>query len=126
MARRARDGQEAAKAVSKRADRVHRPLKRAEFEIRFATREAQKGWTDLLATMRHSVVAAWEYLTATPLAQTERNHPMRAELEFIVRDGNRYPRWQHELPGGARIWFYVDESIVWLVDVHTRHPNHTK
>lgn len=126
MAGEAGDREEAAQAVSKRAERVTRPLKKAEFEIRFATRNAEKGWIDLLATTRNAVVEAWEYLTRTPLAQTERNHPMRADLEFIERGGVQHLRWQHELPGGARIWFYVDEGVVWLVDVHTRHPNQTK
>ena len=65
--------------MSRRADRVNRPLKRAEYEIRFATREAEKGWTDLLATTRGAVVDAWDYLTATPLLQTERHSPMRAD-----------------------------------------------
>ena len=112
--------------MSRRADRVIRPLKRVEYEIRFATREAEKGWTDLLATSRSAIVDAWDYLTATPLLQTVHHHPMRADLEFVVRDGVRFARWQHELPGGARIWFYVDGQVVLLVDVHTRHPNQTK
>ncbi len=126
MAAEAGDREEAAHAVSKRAERVNRPLKKAEFEIRFATRNAEQGWIDLLATTRNAVVEAREFLTRTPMALTERNHPMRADLEFIQRGGDKYPRWQHELPGGARIWFYVDEGVVWLVDVHTRHPNQTK
>ena len=50
---------------------MNHPLKRAEVEIRFATREAEKGWTDLLATTRSAVVDAWDYLTATPLLQTD-------------------------------------------------------
>ena len=112
--------------MSKRAEGVNRPLKKSEYEIRFGTREAQKGWTDLLATTRSAMVDAWDHFTTNPMLLTERNHPMRAELEFVVRDGIRFVRWQHELPGGARIWFFIDGQVVWLVDVHTRHPNHTK
>lgn len=112
--------------MSPRGDSVGRPRKRAEYELRFATGQAQKGWTDLLATTRNAVVDAWDFLTGTPLAPSESNHPMKGELSTVVRDGRAYPRWQYELPGGARIWFYVEDRVVWLVDVHTRHPNQTK
>lgn len=69
---------------------------------------------------------AWDVLTHTPLQHSERNHTMRDALEFVTRDGGQFERWQHELPGGARLWFYVDGHAIWLVDVHTRHPNQTK
>jgi hypothetical protein len=51
---------------------------------------------------------------------------MKADLATVVRDRTAFVRWQYELTGGARIWFYVDNQIVHLVDVHTRHPNETK
>lgn len=112
--------------MSRRGESVPRPLKRSEFTIRFATRNAEKGWTDLLATARNAVVDAWDFLTHTPMQQSRRNHTMRDALEFVTRDGREYQRWQHELPGGARIWFYVDDHVVWLTEVHSHHPNQTK
>ena len=107
-------------------DVVPRPLKKAEFQIQFATRQAEKGWTDLLGTTRNAVADAWDFLTRTPMVSSETNHQMRAELATVVRDGRAHDRWQYELPGGARIWFYIEGRVVWLVDVHTRHPNQTK
>jgi len=112
--------------VIARGERVPRPLKKAEFEVRFGTRQAQAGWTDLLATTRSAVVDAWDFLTRSPLDPSEKNHPLKDELATVVRDGKSHNRWQHELPGGARIWFYVEGRTVWLIDVHTRHPNQTK
>ena len=94
--------------------------------MRFATRQAESGWTDLCATTRNAMVEAWDFLTKTPAEKSETNHQMRAELAIVMRDGIAHERWQHELPGGARIWFYIEEQVVWLVDVHTRHPNQTK
>lgn len=105
---------------------VPRPLKRAEYRIEFASRQAEKGWQDLLATTRSAVVEAWDFLTRTPLESSPRNHTMRGELAIVVRDDRTHERWQHELPGGARIWFYVDDGTVHLVDVFTAHPNQTK
>lgn len=109
-----------------RASEVRRPLKKAEFRLEFATRQAEKGWNDLLGTTRNAVVDAWDFLTRNPQESSARNHRLRAELSTVTRDGRIHERWQHELPGGARIWFYVDGQVVYLVDVHTRHPNQTK
>lgn len=112
--------------MAARSERVNRPLKKGEHSIVFATRNAEKAWTDLLATTRNGLVDAWDYLTRTPLQQSESHHPLRGDLAFIHNQAGRHQRWQHELPGGARIWFYVDSSTVYLVEVHTHHPNKTK
>jgi mRNA-degrading endonuclease RelE of RelBE toxin-antitoxin system len=106
--------------------RASRPRKKTEYEIRFATRQAEKSWQDLLGTQRNAIVDAWDFLTKTPMAESLTNHRMKAELATVVREGKAFDRWQYELSGGARIWFYVDELVVHLVDVHTRHPNQTK
>lgn len=112
--------------MSNEAPGVSRPRKRAEYEIRFATRQAEKGWHDLLATTRNAVVDAWDFLTRTPDDVSGKNHPLKGELATVSREGNPFDRWQHELPGGAKIWFYIDGQVVHLVEVHTRHPNQTK
>ena len=82
---------------------VERPRKKSEFEIVFATREAEKGWRDLCATIRGT-------------------------LGVVTREGATYDRWQHKPTSGgdARIWFYVDDGVVHLEKVHTHHPNATK
>lgn len=109
-----------------RAQKVSRPQKRLEFEIRFATSHASVGWRDLCGTQRNKVTDAWDFLTRHPLQHTPTNHPLKGELGTITRDGRAFDQWQHELSGGARIWFYVDEHQVHLVKVHTNHPNETK
>lgn len=105
---------------------VPRPRKRTEYEIQFATRQAQRGWKDLLATKRNAVVDCWDFLTRTPCDESPKNHRLKGQLAVVTYAGRTYERWQHEMPGGARIWFYVDGQVVRLVDVHTHHPNQTK
>ena len=112
--------------MSPRQTSVPRPLRRSEYQITFGTSNAQKGWTDVLATQRNAVVAAWERLTVDPLADDTTCHGMKGDLEFITRAGKTHRRRQYELSNGARIWFYVDERSVVLTDVHTHHPNSTK
>lgn len=107
---------------------VPRPPKKSEYEIRFASVGAQKGWRDLIATIRNSMADTWDFLTATPLTRTPTNYPLRDELGTIHRSDKTYERWQHKptLKGTARIWFYVDGRTVYIEQVHTSHPNETK
>ena len=111
-----------------RDERVERPAKKSEYELRFASRSAQRGWNDLRASIRGPLTDAWDFLTRTPLALTPTNYPLKGELSTVVRDGIAHERWQHKptAHGDARIWFYVDDGVVYLEQVHTRHPNQTK
>jgi hypothetical protein len=108
--------------------KVERPTKKSEYQIRFASVNAQKGWRDLVATMRGPVVDAWEFLTRTPLAVTPTNYPLKDGLATISRAGVDHQRWQYKptAKGTAGIWFYVEEQVVYLEQVHTHHPNETK
>ena len=112
--------------MSPGASEEPRPRKKTEYKIRFATRQAEKSWQDLLATQRNAIVDAWDFLTRTPTAESPTNHRMKADLATVVHEVRAYERWQYELTGGARIWFYVDDQVVHLVYVHTHHPNQTK
>lgn len=47
--------------------KVDRPTKKSEFELRFASRQAQKGWRDFSATIRGPLADTWDFLTGTPL-----------------------------------------------------------
>lgn len=105
---------------------VQRPRKRSEYEIRYGTREAEKGWRDVSATQRNAVVDAWDFLTQTPRDETESNYPLKGVLSTVTRGGTAHQRWQHKLAKGARVWFYVDSQTVVLEQVHTAHPNETK
>lgn len=111
-----------------RGSKVERPTKKHEYEIRFGSVAAQRGWNDLRATMNSALVDAWDFLTHSPLARTASNYPLRGRLQYLTRDGEKYERWQHKptAKGDARIWFYVSGRVVHLEDVHTSHPNETK
>ncbi|QUF07983.1 hypothetical protein KCV87_16885 [Actinosynnema pretiosum subsp. pretiosum] len=107
---------------------VPRPPKKSEYEIRFATAGAEKGWRDLVATIRNSMAEVWDFLTEKPLEETPTNSPLRDRLGTVTRAGKTRQRWQHKptLKGAARIWFYVEDRTVYLEQVHTSHPNETK
>lgn len=108
--------------------RVERPRRKSEYEIRFGTNAARKGWIDLKATVSGPLTTTWEFLTATPLDQTPTNYRLKATFSTVVRNGVAHERWQHKptQQGDARIWFYVVGKVVYLEQVHTNHPNETK
>lgn len=109
---------------------VSRPVKSTEYRIVPLGREVVKGWQDLKAVQANKLADAWDYLTNTPLLyHPERNYPLKGSLGFAVIDGVQFEQWQYRnLSHGARIWFCVDEKarVVYLTEVHTRHPNETK
>lgn len=115
-------------AAKKRASRVHRPLRKSDFEIVLASSSAEKGWRDLLATTRNPMVTTWEFLTATPLSTTEANYRLKDKLATVSVGGVQHHRWQHKptTKGDARIWFYVVDRTVYIEQVFTAHPNATK
>lgn len=112
--------------MTPKKETVTRPLRRSEFEIIFGTSNARKGWIDVLAVQRNTVVQAWEHLTLDPLANDSTCHGMKGDLEFVAHQGTTHRRRQYELSKGARIWFYVEGKTVVLIDIHTHHPNATK
>lgn len=107
---------------------VPRPVKSTEFAIEFGSREAAKGWRDLLATQKNALADAWTRLATDPLSDDQRCHALKGRLARIDRAGQSHAQRQIELARGARIWFYVDtaRAAVVLVQVFTAHPNATK
>lgn len=114
--------------AAKKETLVPPPPKKAEYEIRFATANAQKGWQDLVATVRNPMTETWDFLTRTPLTTTPTNYRLKGVLGTIQRGGATHERSQHKrtVRGTARIWFYVQGRTVFLEQVHTSHPSETK
>ena len=110
----------------KKKGSVPRPVKTSEFVIQLATIGAEGGWRDICATQKNAVADAWDRLTKTPLQSDTKCHQLKGELATFDRAGIKHARWQYELTGGARIWFYVDGRTVNIVEVFTHHPNQTK
>ena len=100
--------------------------------IVFGGRDTIKGWDDLKATKLNALVDAWDFLTRSPTEVSGACHQLRGDLATVSRAGVTHDQWQLELPGGARIWFYVTartgkaNGTVVLVRVATAHPNETK
>ena len=84
--------------MSAKRERVDRPLKPAEYEIRFANRDAEKGWRDLLAVARH------------PHEGSKRCYALKADYAVVNVSGVDYEQWQYKVTDGARVWYCVVPS----------------
>jgi hypothetical protein len=112
---------------------VERPIKRTEYTIRFASRDAEKGWRDLVSTARSAAVDAWDFLTRTPHEHTESCYPLRGDLGTVTIEGVDRVRWQYKPTRASRIWYAVEPpedlkrgaGVVLLERVTTGHPNET-
>src|SRR5699024_8238281 len=106
--------------AAKKGKRVPRPPRKIEYEIRFATADAQKGWRDLVSTIRHARTETWDALTRAPLTKTSTCYPLKGDLGTITRGGTTHERWQCKptIKGTARIWYFVDGRTVYLEQVH--------
>lgn len=87
----------------KRKDRVAPPPGPDEWDLRYATNDAAKGWEELGRQVPHNLSRAWEALRTNPRPQpaTTRQHQLKGKLGTGTFDGREMPCWQYEVTGGA-------------------------
>lgn len=119
--------------TARREEVVARPLKKAEYVIRFGNRTAEAGWRDLCAVARNATVDAWTYLTETPLTRCDRCYPLQADYATLTVAGTVYARWQYKITNGGRIWYWVADDpsgkragVVYLELCSAGHPKGTE
>lgn len=113
----------------KRRDRVAPPPRRDEWEIRFATNEAAKGWENLCRQSPGNTRDAYELMRISPRPpQDSRHHRLRYDLATRKLGAVELEQWQIEVTGSGRIWYLVDDDArtVWLVGAGTGHPRATE
>ncbi len=94
----------------KRGDRVAPPVAGSEWEVRFATNDAVKGWEDLCQQApAKNTHRAWVELRSrpTPCLQALRNHQLKGVLGKALHGGREMEQWQYEITGGGRVWYLV-------------------
>lgn len=114
-------------------DAVPRPLRKSEYQLQFATRNAEIGWRDLVATNRNSAADAWDFLTISPTNSGVNCYRLKDSLAKVTIDGEIYDRWQYKATAGGRIWYAIIPPVakakirgfVLLERVSTAHPNET-
>lgn len=116
----------------KRGDRVAPPPTGDEWEIRFSTNEAVKGWNDLCRQAAGNTNTAWHTMRTDPGPgpgkPTPRHHQLKGTLATGTHCGRELPMWQIEVTGGGRLRYLLDEDnhTVCLQAAGTGHPKDTE
>ncbi|MBB5807176.1 hypothetical protein F4560_006944 [Saccharothrix ecbatanensis] len=114
----------------KRGDRVAPPPRRDEWDVLFADNDSAKGWEELCGQAPGNTFEAWHSMRTDPVPRlpVPRHHPLKGKLSHEVRGGRLLPKWQIEVTGGGRVWYFVDAErrTVWLVWAGTGHPKATE
>lgn len=122
--------------MAKKTAGIPRPEKRTDYVLHIITTQAERGWTDAVATWRNQMSDAWSYLTEHPTREAEGLcYQLKAELAVLSYRGVEYARYQYKFSHGGRIWYAVIEPIgkgkdrvpgqVLIERVETGHPNKT-
>ncbi|HZN20665.1 MAG TPA: hypothetical protein VFB84_21140 [Micromonosporaceae bacterium] len=83
----------------KRGDRVAPPARPSEYELRFATNDAAKGWEELCRQAAGNTRTAFETIRSSPCPAPpiERQHRLKHDLAWGTHGGQRLEQWQYEV-----------------------------
>jgi hypothetical protein len=88
----------------KRKDRVAPPPVGDEWDVKFGTNEAAKGWIDLCAQAATNTRAAFELMRSNPRPPEDRRRTrLRDELGIRIFDGRALEQWEIEVTGGGPV-----------------------
>jgi hypothetical protein len=112
----------------KRRDRVAPPAVGSEWEGRFGTSEAAKGWEDLCTHATTRTREAFELMRSNPRPVEDATHyRLRGELSTRTFGGRELEQWQIKVNSGGRIWYLPDDDdrTVWVIKATPSHPKET-
>jgi hypothetical protein len=113
----------------KRRDRVAPPAGPGEWEIRFYTSDAAKGWEVLSQQAPGNTAKAWHLMRADPRPPVDDRHfPLRGDLATKLIDSVNCEHWELEVTGGGRIFYAIDNErhTVWITVAGAGHPKVTE
>ena len=113
----------------KRLDRVAPPPVEGEWEVRFGTSEAAKGWDELCAQASANTRKAFDLMRSRPRPPEDATHyRLRGQLASREFGGRTLEQWQIKVTGAARIWYLPDDDrrTVWVVYASAAHPKQTE
>lgn len=114
----------------KRGDRVTVPPPDGQWDVRFGTSDAVRGWEELCRLALANTQRCFEMLRSEPRSRAnhERQHRLRGELATHRHNGRDLEQWEYEVTSGGRVRYVIDDEkhTVWLVYASPRHPKDTE
>ena len=113
----------------KRGDRVTVPPADDEWDVRFGSSEAVRGWEELCRLALANTRRCLEALRSEPRSRSnhERQHRLRGDLATHRHNGRALEQWEYEVTSGGRVRYVIDEGnrIIWIVYASPRCPKDT-
>lgn len=113
----------------KRGDRVTVPPPEGEWDVRFGTSEAVRGWEELCRLALSNTRRCLENLRTAPCSRVNhaRQHRLRGDLATHRHNGCDLPQWEYEVTSGGRVRYVINEAdhVVWIIYASPRHPKDT-
>jgi hypothetical protein len=113
----------------KRGDRVTVPPPDDEWDVRFGTSDAARGWEELCRLALANTRRCLEMLRADPRSRGnhDRQHRLRGDLATHRHNGRDLEQWEYEVTSGGRVRYVIndDDRTVWIIYASPRHPKDT-
>ena len=110
----------------RRGERAAPPAGAGEWDIRFATNEAARGWEELGRLFPGPLRECWLALRHRPTSpvNSARQHRLHGALAERDLAGRALPQWGYEVTGPARVWYCPDAETrtVWVTHAAPAHP----
>ncbi len=95
----------------KRLDRVAPPPVQGEWDVRFGTSEAAKGWDEPCTHAAGSTRRAYDLMRSDPRPPEDGMHyRLRGSLAAREFSGRTLEQWQIKVSGAGRIWYLPDDD----------------
>lgn len=95
--------------MTKRGERLVRPVARQEWDLVVITGDAARGWDAFAISEPTALAHAYDQLTRDPAKHSERQHRLKGSLATGEHQGRTFDRWQYEVTGAGRIWYFIDD-----------------
>jgi hypothetical protein len=112
----------------KRLDRVAPPPVAGEWDVRFGTSDAAKGWQELCTQFAATTREAFEQMRANPRPPRDTTHyQLKGTLAYRSFNGRSLEQWQVKVSDSGRVWYLPDDEkrTVWVIYASPAHPKRT-
>jgi hypothetical protein len=100
-----------------------------EWDVRFGTSNAVRGWEELCRLALANTRRCLETLRCDPRSHGnhDRQHRLRGDLATHRHNGADLEQWEYEVTSGGRVRYVVneDDRTVWIIYASPRHPKDT-
>lgn len=93
-----------------RQERIARPTKTEEWEVVAADKGVAEDWDRYANQEANALATAYDQLSTNPTEFSSRQKKLEGKTYGTgAYGGKTYDRWQYEVTGGGRIFYFVDD-----------------